>query len=185
MKPREPGYQKERGERQMNRVLELLASGPMNSYQLSEAMHLSRQNVMVAVRRLMKRPNRRVYLHTFELRPGRPRHVFALGSKNDMTIERYQCGRIAERMGHETSPWSVYQLAEMMPMEYSTAKIYMRAMLRDQKVHIAAWGWSDRTPYPRYLMGKGLDVPRPKEMPKPARSVRPSASIFAALGIGL
>lgn len=176
-------YQKERGERQMGRVMELLTRGPMTSYQLADAMHLSRQNVLVALRRLMERPNRRVYLHTFELRTGRPRYVFALGNKPNMTIERFQCERIIKRVEDVTVPWNLYRLASLLQMEYGTVKIYMRHLIRGKKVHVADWGWSDRTAYPLYLIGKGHDVPRPKSKPKPVRSVSRPAGIFAALGI--
>lgn len=181
--PRGPDYQKERGERQMNRVLELLAGGPMTSYELADAMHLSRQAVLVAVRRLRARPHRRVYLHDFHMIVGRPRYVFALGNKRDMTIERYQSNKIISCMEDELMPWSLYDLASRLPMEYGTVKIYMRYLVKEQKVHVAGWNWSDRPPYPLYLIGKGNDVPRPKSKPLPVSKSRRPASIFAALGI--
>lgn len=182
--PRGPNYQKERGERQMQRVLDLLATGPKDLYELADALHLSRTNVGVAIRRLKKRPDRRVYLAGYELNSGRPRHIYALGDDQDVTVRRFQMDRIYEAMKGEARPWSLERAALMTPMNYASVRIYMRALKKAGRVHIATWAWSEHNAYPLYLTGKGHDAPRPQERPQPARVSRQPASIFAALGIG-
>lgn len=182
--PRGPNYQKERGARQMQRVLELLATGPKDLHELAEAMHLARSNVGVAIRRLQQRPNRRVYLAGYDLNSGRPRHIYALGGCQDVTVSEFQMDRIHEAMKRESRPWSLERAALMTPMNYASVRSYVRGLKKAGRVHIAAWAWSDRTAYPLYLTGRGHDVPRPKEKPQPARVSRQPASIFAALGIG-
>lgn len=181
MKARQPGYQRERGERQEKRVLDALAVEPMTAYQLAEKLHLSRWRAHVHLTRLMKRPNRLVRVVSYQLGSGRPRLVYGLGTGRDVSISEFQQARILKVLASAPAPWSAYQIAERMSMGYGIVKIYMRALKKASKVHVARWMWSNKTPMALYLAGCGEDVPKPTKRPAPADV--PAASIFAALGL--
>lgn len=186
MKKRAPGYQKERGERQEKRILEALAATPMTAHQLSEKLFLSRHRAQVHLKRLMKRPHRRVRIAAYEVGcgSGRPKHVYALGGTNDVTITAYQQARILDMLNETSIPKSAYQIGELMNMGYGIVKIYVRALKIAKKIHVATWIWSNKTPTPLYLIGRGDDAPKPKKRDlAPRRVVMKPQGIFAALGV--
>jgi hypothetical protein len=185
MKKRAPGYQKERGERQEKRILEALASRPMTAYELAEKLFLSRHCVQVHVKRLMKRPNRRVHIASYEVGGGgRPKHVYALGAGNNVTISAYQQGRILDILSETAIPKSAYQIAELIGMGYGIVKIYVRGLRKAHRIHVATWLWSNKTPMPMYLAGRDEDAPKPtKRDLAPHRVVTAPQGIFAMLGI--
>jgi predicted ArsR family transcriptional regulator len=178
---RGPDYQKERSERQEQRILEALRTGPMTAHQLSDRLHISRQCAQVHLRTLMKQPDRRVHITSFQLSAGRPRVIYALGSGHDVKIERFQQDRILDMLNEITVPQSAYQIAERMGMGYGNAKRYMRGLKKRRKIHIAAWLWSEKTPFALYLIGYQKDMPKPTRRPNAFFSLAAKRS-FVAVG---
>jgi DNA-binding CsgD family transcriptional regulator len=184
MKARKPGYQRNRGERQENRIVEILAGGGLTSRELADRLHLSHQRTHIHLKRMRKRPNRRVRVMAYELTGGRPQCVYELGSGQDVSIGAYQQRRIVDMLIEIPAPWSAYQIAERLSMGYGSVKVYMRALKKARKIYVARWIWSNKTPMPLYAAGKGENVPKPTKRPlPPAQVVVASQGIFAALGI--
>lgn len=181
--PRGPDYQKERSERQRQRILELLSIRPMSTYDLSDRLHLARTNVHKHLNALMEKPNRRVRVATFELKQGRPRYVYALGDRPDLTMAQFQKQRIVDAMRELGEPSTSYAIVDSIGMDRSNIKHYFRPLRQAGRIYIADWTWSDRTATPLYMAGKGEDAPRPRSKPLPKKlDIRPQG-IFAALGL--
>lgn len=181
--PRGPDYQKERSERQQQRILELLAIRPMSAYDLSDRLHLARTNVHKHLNALMEKPNRRVRVATFELKVGRPRYVYALGNKPDLKMAAFQKQRIVDALKELDEPSTTYAIVDSIGMDRSNIKHYFQPLRKAKRIYIADWIWSDRTATPLYLAGQGEDAPRPRSMPVPEKLCIKPQGIFAALGI--
>lgn len=182
--PRGPEYQRSRGARQEQRILDALTDQAMTTYQLCDRLHLSRKNVCVHLERLMEKPNRRVHISGFDMAGGRPKFVYDIGDDPNMRTATFHKNRLLADLKAIDQPSSIDQAAARLSMAYNTARCYMNQLRKAGRVHVADWGWSDRTPVALYVAGPGENVPRPKHKPV----VVPSAidrrpSVFAALGL--
>lgn len=178
--PRGPDYQKERSERQQQRILDALQAGPMTTYQLAEILHLARPTVTKHINSLLVQP-RRVHVESFILGNGRPRSVYAIGNGTNAKISRVQEGRILDFLAGQTEPLSTHQIAWLIGMTYPTARNYVRSLRERRKIHVAKWGWSDRTRRALYLAGKKDGAPKPASMPVRVKLARAPQAWFAAL----
>jgi DNA-binding CsgD family transcriptional regulator len=179
---RGPDYQKERSERQEQRILDALLVASMTAYQLAERLHLSRQCIQVHVRALMAQPDRRVHVVSFQLGAGRPRLVYGLGSGHDAKIHKFQQERVLDFLTDITIPQSAYQISERMGMGYGNLKVYIRGLKKRRKIHIASWLWSAKVAVPLYLIGNEPNAPKPTKRPS-SYAATSRTSNYVALGV--
>lgn len=181
---RGPDYQKDRGERQEARILDILTEGPKTAYALAEIMHLSRFRVQRYLNRMMELPNRRAHICGFEMATNRPRFLYDAGEGKNMRVGTYWRNRLLLALEESAGPASVKQLCSRIGLRYGTSLPYVRSLRKSNRIHIAEWAWSAKTAVPLYVIGKGDDAPKPTKRPEIApRRVATRTSVFAALGL--
>jgi hypothetical protein len=180
--PRAPDYQRSRSERQQARILAALAIAPASSFELADALHMSRSCAHKHLMKLQAKPTRRVPVVEFEvIVPGRPRGIYGLGVGRDATIAEAQRKRMLKAI---TEPISALDLIAKLGMLPSSAYRYIAQLMDKEKIHVVRWDWSDRTPFAIYEAGPGENVPRSTSKPTRAFTVkRRPQGIFAALGL--
>lgn len=168
--PRDISYQKERGERQENRILEALAVQPMTTSQLSTALHLSVPRVNTYIPRL--RAASKVYTFDFVVSGSFHVPVHALGNKPDASRVRVKDIPKPPRVEAQTirvrdflkTAHSAEQVALHLGVTVSRARVYIRKLRKLGEVYIKEWlnmhGQGDLTPF--YELGNRPDAPKPK-----------------------
>lgn len=173
--PRGPEYQKDRGERQKQRILELTAVAPMSARDLAAAVHLTVSAVLLHTKAMMRETPRR--MHIAALVPagkGKPTPMYGPGDLPDAVYEPVRLpskpDRVETRMGQlvellEQGSCTAEQAALKMHLSISRAREYVRR-LRDMRwAYIADWikpeGRGDLAP--SYALGIRADKPKPRE----------------------
>lgn len=169
---------RERGYRQIRRIVAQMEKQPMTSSQLAKAIHVSIDTIHIYMRRLRDETPKRVHVcGHFDNGPRlKPAPLYALGDQPDvpMTRKPYQLKakvdvkalRIKEILAALKTPMTANQLAVKMKLSRSRTHGYLR-MLRDpggRRVFIKGWepseGKGDLAPL--YAPGNRPDVPKPK-----------------------
>jgi DNA-binding CsgD family transcriptional regulator len=173
MKKRAPDYQKERGERQEQRIIECLMAGPKTVTTLAALLAMSRCNAEIYMRRMHKAD--RIHIATYEKRTGRPAPVWAVGQKTDAeyvpnrrpspvrtVAERVEQVKELLKAGHTSR-----ELAEKLCVTRGRAQHYVQLLRKAGNVSVRIIGW--RHPghrgdlAPIYRIGCGEDAPKPRE----------------------
>jgi hypothetical protein len=174
---RGPDYQRERGERQEKRMLELLKEQPRTAHALAAAMHTGRSNVEIYIRRL--RAKLQIFKSDHEPRvTGRPAPVWAVGAGQDVEYVPKRIStpipstedRVAQARKFLCSAHTSADLAAHLNLTRGRANRLI-AILRTPdpkgKRVLFICGWrhpghrGDLSPI--YKVGSKPDVPKPKE----------------------
>jgi DNA-binding transcriptional ArsR family regulator len=192
---RGPGFQKERGERQMKRILDALQDGPLTVRQLSDRLHMAGSGIFLYLRKLREEP-RRVRIAGFVRTQGIPATLYGLGTEPDARYKRPRKVR-KERAGSGQRtrilelvadyPLSTQQLVGRLGIAASGIRVYLRGLRADNKIHIADWRRSEGNPVPLYAKGNKADAPMPPRLPRQnyrakakVRATRWAAALFSA-----
>lgn len=176
-KKRAPDYQRERGERQENRILATLKECPKSSQEIATTLAMSRCNVELYMRRMHKQS--RVHISSHQRRhSGRPAPVWAVGKREDAEFVPNKfpspVQSVADRLVHVKeflkSGCTSRELGIKLCVTRGRAQKYIQ-MLKEAAVDgrkvIYIMGW--RHPghrgdlAPIYKMGNRPDVEKPKE----------------------
>lgn len=182
MKTKRKGFQKERGERQENRILALLEDGPMSAFDLCAKLHLSKFQTHTYLNRLMAEPNKRVYISGFTSEHSQPRMLYELGNKKNVNIVMVQKQRVVDGLRYLDQPTSSLDLAKHIKMHEGSTKRYVYQLRKAKRIYIADWGWIGTSPVPLYMAGRSDDAPKITKRPEaPAKKQYSAPSPFAAL----
>lgn len=175
--PRAPDYQKERGQRQEQRILGSLAESPKTSRQLADLLSVSLSNISIYTRRL--RSAGQVHIAGYEscgIR--RPAPQWGVGALPDAEYVPTRCpvpvptaaDRLAQarqllKAGHTST-----ELGKQMSITRGRAQKYIQ-MLREpdaqgrRNVQIIGWRHPGKRGdlAPIYKVGCGEDTPKPRE----------------------
>lgn len=173
--PRGPEYQKERGERRKQHILELTAERPMSARELAAAVHLTLSAVLLHTKAMMSETPRR--MHIAALVPtgtGKPTPLYGPGDHPDAVYEPVRKpklpDRVETRMGQlvellEQGSCTAEQVALKMHLSISRAREYVRRLREMRWAYIADWikpqGRGDLAP--SYALGMRPDKPKPRE----------------------
>lgn len=178
--PRGPDYQKERSERQQQRIIAALTDGPATAEQIGVKLHLNRKTAQEHLTLLISAPKRRVRVHSYTLTPNRPQAIYALGSEPNITAQQYQESRVLDTLRDVSAPLTAIQIAALINVSHCSARVYVSSLLCRRRIHIADWKWIDKKSAAAYRFGRGEDAVRPTK--KPIARPKIAASLwFAAL----
>jgi predicted ArsR family transcriptional regulator len=172
---RGPDYQKDRGERQKQRILELTAAKPMSARDLAGAVYLTVSAVLLHTKAMMRETPRR--MHIAALAPtgtGKPTPLYGPGDLPDTIYDPVRKpklpDRVETRMGQlvellEQGSCTTEQAAIKMHLSHSRAREYMRRLREMGWAYITDWikpeGRGDLAP--SYALGMRADKPKPRE----------------------
>lgn len=175
-------FQKERGQRQENRLLALLEDGPMDAFQLSAKLHLSKFQTHTYLNRLMAEPNKRVFISGFTSEHSQPRMLYELGCKKNVNVVIVQKQRLIDGLRDLNEPTAVVDLAKRVKMNTLSARRYVSQLRKAKRIYIAAWGWSGTSALPLYMAGRSEDASKITKRPEaPVKKQYSAPSPFAAL----
>lgn len=173
--PRAPDYQKERGDRQIARILELLAEKPMTATELGRVMGLTKSGVHIYLRRLQEEP-RKVRVCDYQRNGGRPFSIYGLGSGPDAELiraklikkpkvvndGRVQCEAILAAI--RGNPSTVAQIAARLSVSIAYVRKYLDQMHAERRVWVSRWAHPEgRGSLSRvWAVGAGKDAPYPE-----------------------
>lgn len=172
---RAPDYQKERGERQIARILALLAEKPMTALQLADALGLTKSAVHIYLRRLQSDP-RRVRVCDYLRNGGRPFSIYGLGSEPDAELIRAKLikkpkiandGRVQREqilVALKGDPATVAQIAARLSVSIAYVRKYLDQLHAEGKTYVLRWAHPDgRGSLSRiWAAGTGKDAPYPE-----------------------
>jgi DNA-binding CsgD family transcriptional regulator len=168
---RGPNYQKERGERQEQRIIASLTEKPKTPAQIAEALSLGLSNVSIYTRRLKRQG--RIYISGHEGGVGRPAPIFAVGSLPDVeyvpkrrnapikTVDM----RLAEVRNLLESGHTSRELGQKLHVTRGRAQKLVQMLKEQTPVRIVGWRHPGHRGdlAPIYRLGKGEDAPKPRE----------------------
>lgn len=172
---RGPNYQAERGERQRGRISWALRPAPLTAQQLADQLHLSRDAVLLHLRRMLDAEPRQVHVGGYLPAPrqGKAAPLYAAGPGVDVEYPRYRKpkaadrveGRLAAMVALLAEPRTSGQLAELMHLSSSRVLFYLSELKAAGRIHIKAWasppGRGDLSPV--YALGKRKDKAKPRQ----------------------
>lgn len=171
MKKRAPDYQKERGQRQEQRVIATLTEAPKTPAQIAEALSLGLSNVSIYTRRLKRQG--RIYVSGHQGGIGRPAPVFAVGSLPDVEYVPKRRNvpiktvddRLAEVKKLLESGHTSRELGEKLHVTRGRAQKLVQMLREQTPVRIAGWRHPGHRGdlAPIYRLGTAPDAPKPRE----------------------
>lgn len=167
MKPRQPGFQRERGARQEAKILDLLAQKPHSRVDLAEALHIAESGVRAYLARMMA-PPRMVRVVGYVRSGGRAAFLYGVGNGPDAKFKRaeYRIPKSRSDLSNEIiealeMPLTSRQVALKVGLSASRTIVYIRKLRGERKVHIGDWIDGRGGPKPVYLAGANPDAPKP------------------------
>lgn len=172
---RGPNYQKERGERQKQRILDLVASEPMTAKQLAESIHLSLTAVLLHTKAMMRSAPRRLRIAGYVPSSiGKPAPLYGPGEAPDTAYDPIRKAKLLDRVETkaalirkhlEEAPRTAEQLGNLAHMSPSRTRFYLRRLRDAGEVYIKSWapppGRGDLSPV--YAIGSRTDKKKPKK----------------------
>lgn len=171
MIPQPGGFQFERTERQLQRVLAALVDEPMTSLELSRALFTSLSSISTYKRLLLAEP-KRIYVSGYasdgSMRPGA---VYSVGNLPDVPFVRKRDAKVSiydrqmyRAMGYLQEARSVAELSALLGLQsVGGATTYIRDLRSKKRVYISSWRHGKGPLTPLYRMGCGRDAKRPKK----------------------
>lgn len=172
---RPENYQAERGERQRGRIAWALRSAPLTAQQLADQLHLSRDAVLLHLRRMLDAEPRQVHVDGYLPAPrqGKAAPLYGAGPGVDAEYPRYRKpkaedrveARIATMVELLAEPRTSGQLGELMHLSASRVCVYLAGLRAEGRIYIKAWasppGRGDLSPV--YALGKRKDKAKPRQ----------------------
>jgi predicted ArsR family transcriptional regulator len=172
---RGPNYQKERGERQKQRILDLVASEPKTAKQLAEGIHLSLTGVLLHTKVMMRETPRRLHIAGWvPSSGGKPAPLYGLGDVPDAAYDPIRKAKLPDRVDTraalirkllEDAPLTAEQLGNAAHLSPSRTRFYLRRLRDAGEVHIKGWepppGRGDLSPV--YALGNRTDKKKPRK----------------------
>lgn len=179
-----------RTEYQRGRILAALSESPMTAEQLAAKLHLTRSSILQYLRVMKQEAPRLVHVcgHLANF-AARPAEVHALGDKPDAKyvpkktptrhlIVKQRRANIMRRV--RAKPMTKAQLAESMGLKLSGVEIYITALKKEKKIHVAHWIANPTGyPAPAYAHGDKPDCPRPPPLSTNEKNARHWAKLKA------
>lgn len=177
MTARGPDYQKERGERQINRLLFACSIAPQSAKAIAAALNIDLSGISTYTAKLMASP-RRLYIADYQRSVrGRPAPLYMAGDlpdaefvrsrKTRLTVDRVT-KRIEMIVAALTTPMTGKQLAKQVHLSTPRAVFYLSMLRAEKKVYIAGWehpgGRGDLAPI--YALGNRRDAKKPVQTRK-------------------
>lgn len=171
MKPRQPGYQKERGERQKRRIVAACGGEPLTAQQIAEALFMSAVSVRRYLPALLEKP-RLIHVAGWERTGSRPAALYAAGVGRDAPFSRARKQRKTPSADTQLetvaklleAPMTSHAVGKALGVTTNRARFYICMLRKQKKVRITEWWPSEGSPIPVYVQGNQPDRPRPKRM---------------------
>jgi predicted ArsR family transcriptional regulator len=172
MNPRSAQYQKERGERQMLRILDVVTKSPSTARQLAGRLSISGSAILIYTKRMRTAHRLHISDHIHS-GGGRPAPIYAAGDLPDVEFVPRRKPKVRDRKTvqrervikafHE--PATAEQVASSMNLTASRARFYIKELRDQKKLYIKEWrsplGRGDLTPV--YALGNRPDKPKKRQ----------------------
>jgi DNA-binding CsgD family transcriptional regulator len=168
---RGPNYQKERGERQEQRIIASLTETPKTPAQLAGALSMGQSNVSIYTRRLKRQG--RIYVSGHSGGIGRPAPIFAVGSMPDVeyvpkrrsTPIKTTATRLTEVKKLLEAGHTSRELGQKLHLTRGRAQKLVQLLREQTPVRVVGWRHPGHRGdlAPIYRLGTGSDAPKPRE----------------------
>lgn len=171
--PRNADYQKERGERQQDRILDCIADQAKTTKQIAAELYMSRASVAIYLKRLMDSTPRHAHIERYELpTTGRATPFYRLGNKPDAVFQPYyvrkpkqpdrKTARIMDILELLTVPHTVHEICAEITLTPSGVRRYLQELKADKRIYIKGWRHPGKRGdlAPIYALGNRPDAPK-------------------------
>lgn len=173
-------YQKDRRERQEQKILAFIAEQPLTAKQLAEKLHITRDGVNIHLKRMKEEVPRRLYIADYEYSVvgGKPGPLYAAGDKEDAVYvksrapkcdRKNQTAKIRQQIIDRLTycPMTIQALALMLNLSHTWTRNYTDQLRAEKKIYVLRWERNPGThPSPVLALGDAKDAKIKKRTPR-------------------